>query len=85
MRVNCFNLLNYVIVNFPLANCLFILFRAFEMSAGPSRDRDNNWKYESGYQKRKRKVVKSKESEVLQQVGFLKFLKPANIKEDIFK
>jgi hypothetical protein len=50
----------------------------FYFTAGPSRDRDNNRKYESGYQKRK-KAVKRKESEVLQQCGLLKFLKPANI------
>jgi hypothetical protein len=55
IRVNCYvNLLNYVIVNFPLINCLFIHFREFKMSAGPSRDRDNNRKYESGYQKIKK-------------------------------
>jgi hypothetical protein len=50
------------------------------MSAGPSRDCDNNRKYENGYQKRKQ-AVKRKESEVLQQ-GLLNFLKPANTEEE---
>jgi hypothetical protein len=50
------------------------------MRAGPSRDRDNNRKYESGYQKRK-KAVNRKESEILKQGDLLKFLKPANIEE----
>jgi hypothetical protein len=51
------------------------------MSAGPRRDGDNNRKYESGYQKRK-ETVKRKESEVLQEGGLLKFLKPTNIEEE---
>jgi hypothetical protein len=52
------------------------------VSAGPSRDRDNR-KYESGYEKKK-KAVRKKESEILQQSGLLKFLKPANNEEYIY-
>jgi hypothetical protein len=44
------------------------------MSAGPSRDRDNNRKYESGYQKRK-EAIKRKESEVFHRRRLLKVLK----------
>jgi hypothetical protein len=52
----------------------------FKVSASPCRDRDNNRKYESGYEKKK-KVVRRKESEVFQQGGLLKFLKPANTED----
>jgi hypothetical protein len=58
-----------------------MLFRAFKINAGPSRDRDNSRKYKSGYQNRK-KAVKRKETEVLQKGGLLKFLKPAKIEEE---
>jgi hypothetical protein len=54
------------------------------MRADPNRDRDNNRKYESGYQKRRKKAVKRKESEVLQQCDLVTFLRPANIEKEIF-